>query len=686
MEELKYKVAVETDRIEPSDLIDPGVINTLVELNKELEDYQSRLKALSDLEKEQGKLTQEQSRLQQQYKLDLKNTQNQIREIRNEITKVDTAVRTGANSYKGLVEENKALMDAMRNIPFDDTTGELQRLQAQYNANNEVLKQFDEELGNHQRNVGNYTSALNGTSNILNKLPNPLRGINKAVQVFNATLKANPLGLVVAAVAGLVAILSKLEPVQKAINHLTMVFGETLKFVTNALSTYLDGQDRNVRSLKDQIALNKELARVEKQVANARAQTPEALANIDSEIAKIDLRLAQGNLTEKERNDLIEQRVQREKDLVTVKQNELLATKEQLGIELLLAENEEQRQEIRNKSSQIDADLRKLETEGIKSTTAALNKQNEDRQKAQEEQRKKAQEEEEERRKALESLAEARQKVTNQYLDDLQKMRNQELDIADTLIEDIDTTDLTEGTLLVAELFNEALKQQTIDRLIEEGKLSEAAEVEKQYRIQELTQLFTQLGIDEHQAQLDAEYQADLEYTEKIKKLKQQEADFKKQINTQMLSDVVSIGESIFGKTKALAVAQAIIDTFAAANSAAKNTPGGVLAKSLAAAAMVAKGIANVKTILSTKPGSGMGSAATSATSAMSTTFVTPAGTLINDGIRGGMFAQQVAGEFTPATSRERNITIDANVDRRGLAIAVREGERSIRTQQFDYK
>jgi hypothetical protein len=50
------------------------------------------------------------------------------------------------------------------------------------------------------------------------------------------------------------------------------------------------------------------------------------------------------------------------------------------------------------------------------------------------------------------------------------------------------------------------------------------------------------------------------------------------------------------------------------------------------------------------------------------------------------MFAQQVAGEFTPATSRERNITIDANVDRRGLAIAVREGERSIRTQQFDYK
>jgi hypothetical protein len=687
MEELKYKVGIETDRIEPSDLIDPGVINTLVELNNEIESYKSKLKELEKLEKEQGKLTRDQSRLQEQLKLDLKSTQDQYREIQTEIKKVDVAVRSGANSYKGLVEENKALMDAMRNIPFDDTTGELEKLQAQYNANNETLKQFDEELGNHQRNVGNYTSALNGTGNILNKLPNPLRGVNKAVQVFNATLKANPLGLVVAAVAGLIAILSKLEPVQKLINHLTMVFGETLTFVSNALSTLIDGQERNVRSLKDQIALVGQLKKAEENLAIIRSQTPEALANVDQEIAKINLNLAKGNLTEKERNDLLDLRAKRQEELLVLKENELIADKNLLSIEYERAKNDEERQEVREKIGKIQSALTAIETARIVNDTNLLNEQSELRKKSAEEQRKRAEKDEEERIKAAQSLAEARKKITNDYLDDLQKMRNTELDLADTLIGDIDTTDLSKGTLLVANLFNETLKEQTILRLQEEGKLVEAAELEKQFRIQELTQMFIDAGVNEHQAALDAQAQANLEYSEDLKRLKEQEAEFQRQMNQDMLKDAISIGQSLFGKTKALAVAQAIIDTWASANSAAKNTPGGVLAKSLAAAAMVAKGFANVKKILSTKPGGGA-SGGTSAGSAVSTaSTLSPAGIMMPQSFSGqSPFATGMASSVGDPAMNRGEINIQANVDRRGLAIAVREGERSIRTQQFDYR
>jgi hypothetical protein len=39
-----------------------------------------------------------------------------------------------------------------------------------------------------------------------------------------------------------------------------------------------------------------------------------------------------------------------------------------------------------------------------------------------------------------------------------------------------------------------------------------------------------------------------------------------------------------------------------------------------------------------------------------------------------------------PMMGNGDRISITANVDRRGLAIAVRDGERAIRSQQFDYK
>ena len=222
-------------------------------------------------------------------------------------------------------------------------------------------------------------------------------------------------------------------------------------------------------------------------------------------------------------------------------------------------------------------------------------------------------------------------------------------------------------------------------QLEEEGRLVEAAELEKGFRIQELTQMFQDAGLSEYEAHLRAKEQADLEYSIGLQRLKEQEAEFQRQMNQDMLNDAISIGESLFGKTKALAVAQAVIDTWASANSAAKNTPGGVLAKSLAAAAMVAKGFANVKKILSTKIGSASTGSATSAASAVSSRSVTIDPMMVNPGLTGGNFAQQVAQDLSPAGSRDRGVTIQANVDRRGLAIAVREGEQEIRTQQFSY-
>jgi hypothetical protein len=174
-------------------------------------------------------------------------------------------------------------------------------------------------------------------------------------------------------------------------------------------------------------------------------------------------------------------------------------------------------------------------------------------------------------------------------------------------------------------------------------------------------------------------------------------AKTKQDIAMSVANSVMSIGTSLFGKTKALAVAQAIMDTYAGANSAIKSTPGGPIVKALAAAAVIASGIANVKKILSTKIGSSSASASSGA-SIPSTRQIAMQGVGPNMGqvlssnagqlTRAGNSSLSIGESISDAniSSRsQRNIVIDANVDRRGLAIAVREGEQEIRTEQFTY-
>jgi hypothetical protein len=701
MEELKYKIGFETEPVKADDLVDPSVISTLVDLNKQIEEYKLELKTLQALEEIQNGLTKEQADQQQKLKIELKQVQDAYSRVSREIQNNAKAANDNKNTYQGLVNENKRLMDAMRNLPLDDTTGELERLQKQYNSNNDTLKKFDERLGNHQRNVGNYTSALDGTAAILSKLPGPIANTNKAVEVFNATLKANTLGLVIAGVTALIAILSKLEPVQKLINHLLMVFGEAFTFVTNALSTLIDGQERNIRSLKEQIALNKQLKAAEEAVAISRGQTPEALANIENEIAKIDLALSKGNLTEQQRNDLLSQRTKLENGLVEVKRNQLLTDKNLLATQLEKVRGTEEEQEVRNQIADNQAALTALSTEGILKEADANNKLNDDRLKAQEEQKKRAEDAEklrekklEEERKAIESLAAARQGVDQKMFDNLDKMREGEIDLA---IDLIPTLDMRSSTL-AAELFNETLKEQTIARLEEEGKFAVAMEEQKQWRIQALTQMFIDDGVNEYQASLDAKLQADLEYEDQLRQSNERTEQFKRDQTTKTLDLIqfaataaISIGKNIFGESKALAVAQAIIDSLGAAVGVMRDTKGPLWVRLTNAAVILSAGYANVKKILSTKPGSGA-AGGTSAASAVQPPSPFALG-FQNEGMvmpqRFGMqspFATGMASSVGDRFMNRGEINIQANVDRRGLAIAVREGERSIRTQQFDYR
>lgn len=691
MEELKYKVAIDTDRISPEDLIDPGAISALVALNEQIEQYKNQLKALAEVEKMQGELSEEQKRQQEEIKLALKDTQTEYRKVQKDIQTVDAAVKSSTNTYKGLVAENKALMEAMRNVPLDDTTGELQRLQAQYNANNEKLKEFDATLGNHQRNVGNYKDSLGGVAGSLQGLPGPIGGAVTSVKTFNTVLKANPIGLVIAAIAGLIAMLSKLQPAVDFISKSFQVLTNTLQFFVDKAGGFLGIIEQTNITLAETLEKTIQLADAEVRLRDAKREQIVSLAEQDKLISELRLKEADRNLSEEERIGILQQieRIERAAldDKIRLAREELRIAEERAAINHSDAATLE---DIANKR----ATLIRLETDSNNFLREQTTKRTElekrlelERQRANEEAHKK-------RLQQIKEQEDARFQAWMKSQDNI-RQAEEEAALIDYIDVELDTqTDLNDKLLQLDRLYGQQLLNNEVLRLQEEGRLVESAELQRLTREQELTQMFRDAGLSEYEATQRAKEQADLEYLDKLRKAKEQEVELERNVQdakialiSQSANNALAIGEAFFGKSKAISVAQAIIDTYGAANSALKDTKGGVLAKALAVAAVIAKGMANVKKILSTKPGSGTGSTvASSMGSNLSGMAITPAGTLIPQSFAGGNIAQQVAEDFAPPSARNTGVVVQANVDRRGLAIAVREGERTIRTQQFDYQ
>jgi hypothetical protein len=702
MEDLKFKVAIETDRISPEKLIDPGAIGALVEINDQIEKYKNELKELAEVEKEQGRLSEDQKRKQEETRLALKDAQNEYRNLQRSIKTVDEAVQSSITTYDGLVKENKALMEAMRQLPLDDTTGELQKLQAQYNKNNDELKKFDSTLGNHQRNVGNYKSGLGGITDSLAGLPGPIGGAVAGMKTLNTVIKANPIGLIIAAVAGLIAMLSKLQPVVDFITKQFQILTNVVQFFVDNVAASLGIVEKNNITLAETVRITAALADAEVQLREAKRKR--IVESASEQLIISELRLAAADMTksEQERLDILRQIEEVEAESLQKKLRIAAIEFGQAKTRVLL--NESTEEDLKNLAT-LEAELKLLQVESNnflrENITKRTDLENKVAAEAKTRSEKAAQEREkklEEERQAIESLAAARQTIDQKMFDNLDKMNEGMLDLAIDIIPTIDTTDVAKGSLLVADLFNNTLKEQTIARLEEEGRFTESMELQKQFRIQELTQMFMQNGVNEYQASLDAKLQADLEYEDQLRQSNERTEQTKRDQTTKTLDLIqfaataaITIGKNVFGESKALAVAQAIIDSLGAAVGVMRDTKGPLWVRLTNAAVILSAGYANVKKILSTKPGSGA-AGGTSAASAVQPPSPFALG-FQNEGMvmpqRFGMqspFATGMASSVGDRFMNRGEINIQANVDRRGLAIAVREGERSIRTQQFDYR
>jgi len=235
--------------------------------------------------------------------------------------------------------------------------------------------------------------------------------------------------------------------------------------------------------------------------------------------------------------------------------------------------------------------------------------------------------------------------------------------------------------------------QSAIESLVQQGDLETALMMEKQARFLEIEKQYLAQGIDAVRAANMAKQQSDAEYAQAEMDITKASVEFQQEQLLKGANAAIAIGENLFGKTKALSVAKAIIDTFASANAAFKDTPGNIIVRALAAGAAITAGLANVKKIISTKPGGGApggggggrpsvpGISGTIATGAVATS----AGTAVATGTVGNIPATFNTAASAGADRGTPNINVEATVNRRGLALAVREGEQEIRTEQITF-
>ncbi len=111
---------------------------------------------------------------------------------------LDTAKanQNAVGSYNALTAENAKLSAELRALPIDPTNEKFKSLQAQLLANTDKLKTFDESIGRHQRNVGNYgvslttlTKGFHGLTGIVGALGQALNINTEALTISSEVAK-----------------------------------------------------------------------------------------------------------------------------------------------------------------------------------------------------------------------------------------------------------------------------------------------------------------------------------------------------------------------------------------------------------------------------------------------------------------------------------------------------------------
>lgn len=634
---------------------------SLSELTKQIEANKAEIKARRDLAKQMGEMDQESAERVEALLVQNKELGREYKRQQQEVSILNSELFETANTYRELEEQNRALALTMKQIPLDDTSGQLEALQAQYAANNEKLKEFDAELGNHQRNVGNYGSVweevggtfkktIGGMNPLLGTLVSSLGTGTKGVHALKGALISSGIGALVvgigSAFAALSSVMNTFQPVIDRMARVTSMLSAGFGSLAHNAAVFFGILDEEYVSVMDNVEAAGELA-------DARARLEK------SEIALIktssDLRRASA-AAKLEANDETKSLEERQAALGRA-----------INAERQLGEQQAAVAELRYKIAVEDNKLTHSNNEALRAEAEAYAEY---------------MQVQEEAATRMRELYGTRKTLADMAAREVAEM----LTLADVLAR-------IRGERIVSEA------EIAAQRLEEVGRFVEAADIRLAQRRLQIQQQYIDEGLSAEEAAIAASEalmdQAIYERENAYEAEKQFAFDLAaSQVEARMYSAqlITQIANQLFGDNKAIAIAAATVETYTNAAityaSVMAATLGNVAVAKLAAATVIAGGLATIKKIVGTEPGDspdkGAPGVAGGGRASQQRSFTGIKFVEDDDDIVG---AQRILAGSVGARSgpQDRNVYVSATVDQRGVAVAVREGEKQIQSQQFSY-
>jgi len=624
----------------------------LAELSKRMEDTKAQIDSYNKQVKMGLPLSDEDRLKKEELKLQLKDLSAEYGKQQRDVLSLANTITGTANTYKDLQAQNKALAVEMKSIPLDDTSGRLQKLQGQYNANNEKLKEFDASMGMHQRNVGDYKTAIMDA--IKAKTGFDVAGAKNifTLKALKTAFISTGVGALVVGIGMLVGALMKMQPVVDFLERRMAELGAAFEYVRDVVGSWIGINERNNRSMGDTIRLARELKRAQQDLAETEITAIPVKAKLQTEISKLRTAIMDENVATEDKLALINEAFQKEKELTEV---ETYLAYERFRIAKQQLELNESDRAARTEVAEAEANLIRVEFDsanrrremaekriGLINTVRAAEA--------------KAKEEELAR---IAELNEARRTVVGE-----------DATVDDTLGAEMEAEAKRTEMLLQANAdYFQARKLQEIEAVRASGNEMGAIEMERAMALQQIRIDAINAGITSEEEIRQLQAAKNLEFDKKVEDTRtaivKAAIENRSKLMGMAVEGAMRLGKALFGESKGMAIAQALIDTYQSANVALKSAPPPF--NFALAAANVAAGLVNVNKIRQMKPGSSGGASGSSSAPSVS---VPPAPSAMFGTVDTSNISASMGGNNMPAPV----LILQGDLDSELLAIRVRQG------------
>lgn len=588
----------------------------------------------------------------------LRNAQKEYRNAKKSVDLATAANKAQSGSYDQLYKQWQLAQTQLKLMGNAYTTNEkgVRVLSQRYIEQSKVvanakksLDQFGKGVNDNRLNVGNYSGALSEFSSQLGMLPAPISRVITGIKSMGTALKSlllNPIVLLIAAiVASLYAMFKAFQSTDKGatefaarleqLKAIVDVFRQRIITLTGAIGKIFKGKWKEAgedfkttfSGIKEQIedatsaAYNYTYAidALEDSEANYVSRS----AELKREIAKLEFIAQDQTKTVKEREKALKEAIRLSEEEL-IKQKDFAKQRLNIEAEYLAAKNGVRKEDVLAFITMTDAQQAKASEE-----MKALRNNNE------------------EKMKELDKLYATWIDKDTQFYTEQKRNISKLSGLIETERKEREAKELKEREEFAADMLKQLESEinaqlALYDKQDAYEKNRELINSQNRLAIKESE---IQNQFDLKQEQLNNDREMELASAEKtgadIKLINEKYANYQKQLDYEVSQAKLNVYANfagsiaeLFGEQTKLgriaAVTQTAINTYTAAMSVFKDTPGGIILRSLAAAGTVMTGLATIKKILSVKSGlpgdSGSGGSAPTAitSTAAVRTFATP--------------------------------------------------------------